>query len=92
MSRDSSVGISTGYGMDGWGSILESGKRFFSILQRPDSIWGSPNLLSNTRIGAHSQGLKQPGREADHVLPSSVEIKNGGTIPQLSPTSSWRSA
>jgi hypothetical protein len=28
------------------------------------------------------QGLKRPGREADHSPPSSVEIKNGGaTIP-----------
>jgi hypothetical protein len=32
---------------------------------------------------------KQLGREADHSLSSSAEIKNGGAIPSLPQTSSW---
>jgi hypothetical protein len=35
-SRDSSVGIATGYWLDGQGSIPGRGKRFFSTPQRPD--------------------------------------------------------
>jgi hypothetical protein len=33
-------------------------------------------------------GMKRPGREADHSLPSSVEVKNGGAILPLPDTSS----
>jgi hypothetical protein len=33
-----------------------------------------------------------PGREADHSPPSSVEVKNGGTIPPLPHMSSWNGA
>jgi hypothetical protein len=32
---------------------------------------------------------KAAGREAHQSLPSSVEVKNGGTIPPLFYTSSW---
>jgi hypothetical protein len=44
-SRDSSVGIPTGYGLDGWGSLPGRGKRFFSTPQSPDRLWGPPSLL-----------------------------------------------
>jgi hypothetical protein len=47
VSQNSSVGVATGYGLDGRGSIPRSGKRFFSSPQRPDWLWGSPSLLSN---------------------------------------------
>jgi hypothetical protein len=33
--------------------------------------------------GVNSPGLKQLGRETDHSLPSSTEVKNGGAIPTL---------
>jgi hypothetical protein len=33
--------------------------------------------------GTLSPGLKRQGREADHSLASSAEIKNGGAIPPL---------
>jgi hypothetical protein len=49
-NRDSSVGIATGYGLDSWGSIPSKGKRFFSILQRPDRLWNPPSFLSNGRL------------------------------------------
>jgi hypothetical protein len=37
-SRDVSIGIPTGYGLDGRGSIPSRGKRFFSAPQRPDRL------------------------------------------------------
>jgi hypothetical protein len=45
-----------------------------------------------TEPGALSPGVKRQGREANQLPPSSAEIKNGGAIPQLTHTSSWRSA
>jgi hypothetical protein len=42
--------------------------------------------------GALSQGVKWPGREADHSHQYIAEIKNGGAIPPLLRTSSWLSA
>jgi hypothetical protein len=39
--------------------------------------------------GAPFLGVKQPGCEADHSPLSSAEVKNDGTIPPLSYTSSW---
>jgi hypothetical protein len=42
--------------------------------------------------GSFPGGVKRPGRESDHSLPSSAEVKNGGAIPPLPHTSSWRSA
>jgi hypothetical protein len=38
------------------------------------------------------QGVKTPGREADHSPPSSVEVKNGGAIPPFLLMPSWHSA
>jgi hypothetical protein len=37
-----------------------------------------------------SAGVKRPGREGDHSPPASAEVKNGGAIPALPHTSSWR--
>jgi hypothetical protein len=34
--------------------------------------------------------VKRQEREADHLPPSSAEIKNGGAVPLLAHTSSWR--
>jgi hypothetical protein len=39
-----------------------------------------------------SPGVQRPEREADHSLPSSTEVKNGGAIPALLCKSSWGSA
>jgi hypothetical protein len=78
-SRDSSVGIGTGYGLDGReGSVgvrVPVGSRIFSSSQRPDRFWGPPNLLSNGYRGALSPGVKRQGREADHSPSTSAEIK-----------------
>jgi hypothetical protein len=42
--------------------------------------------------GAVSPDIKRPGREAIHSPTSSAEVKNGGAIPPLPLTSSWRGA
>jgi hypothetical protein len=49
MSRDSSVGIATGYGLDGRrvGVRVPVGPRIFSSPHRPDRLWGPPSLLPN---------------------------------------------
>jgi hypothetical protein len=39
-SWHSSLGIATGYELDGQGSILCKGKRYFSSPQQPDQLWG----------------------------------------------------
>jgi hypothetical protein len=48
-SRDSAVGIATGYGLDngGVGIQVPVGSRIFSSSSCPDRLWGPPNLLSN---------------------------------------------
>jgi hypothetical protein len=67
-SRDSSVGIATGYVLDNGGVEVPVpvGLRIFSSLRRPDRLWGPPSLLST--------GVKRPGNEADHS-PTSAEVK-----------------
>jgi hypothetical protein len=74
-SRDSSVGIATGYGLDCPGSIPGRGKRFFSTASR--SALG-PILW--VPVAAISPGVKWPRHEADHPFPSSVDAKNAGAI------------
>jgi hypothetical protein len=85
----SSVGIARSYGLDGRGSIPGRGMIFlFSIA----SIPGLRPTQPPTQLvpGTLSPGVKRPGREADHLPPSSVDVKNGGAVPPLPHTSSWR--
>jgi hypothetical protein len=42
--------------------------------------------------GAISSAVKRPGREADHSLPYSADVKNGGALPPLPYLSSCRGA
>jgi hypothetical protein len=53
-----------------------------SISQRPKLALG-PTQAIQCVSRALSPGTKQPGREADHSMPFSAEIKNGGAIPTL---------
>jgi hypothetical protein len=48
-SRDSAVGIATGYGLDDWevGVRVPVGYRIITSPCRPDRLWGPPNLLYN---------------------------------------------
>jgi hypothetical protein len=53
-SRDSSVGIALGYGLDDWGSRVRfpAGAGNFSLHPpRPERLWGPPSLLSDRYQG-----------------------------------------
>jgi hypothetical protein len=39
-----------------------------------------------------SLGVKRPGREVDHLPPTSAEVKKSGSIHPLPHTLSWHSA
>jgi hypothetical protein len=76
-SRDSSVGIATGYWLDDWGVRFRVpvGSRifFFSTSSRP--VLGPTQLPIQLILGALSPWVKRPVREADHSLPTSAEVK-----------------
>jgi hypothetical protein len=72
-SRDSVVGIATGYGLDDRGVEVRVpvGSIIFCVPRHPDWFWGPPSLLSSGY-----PGVKRPGREADHSSPTSTDVKN----------------
>jgi hypothetical protein len=71
-----------GYGFQGRGSILGKGKIFlFSVASRPALGLTQPHI--QWVPGALSPRVKRLGREDDHPLTSSAEVKNGGDIPPL---------
>jgi hypothetical protein len=82
VNRDSSVGITTGYGLDGGGGVdFRQGQDnfFFSIASRT-ALWPNQPPVQKV-LGAASTGVKRQGREADHSPPSSAEIKTEGISP-----------
>jgi hypothetical protein len=89
LSRDDSVDIATGW---------TAGNRFL-VWTRDFSGLHSIHIGSGAYPGSYPMGtegslprVKRPGREADHSLPSSAEVKNGGATPPLPHMPSWRSA
>jgi hypothetical protein len=67
----SSVGIATGYGLDGPGIESRWGARFFAHVQTGPEA----HPASCTMGTGLSRRVKQPGRGADHPPPSSAEVK-----------------
>jgi hypothetical protein len=82
---DRSVGIATGYGLDGQGSIPSKGTIFLSSIGL-DRLWDPPNLLYSEYRGRFPRGVKR------HSPSSSAEIRNNGAIPPLSHMPLWCSA
>jgi hypothetical protein len=74
VSRDSTVGIVTVYELNDQGSI--SGRFRPALGPTQPSIQSVPGHLS--------PGLKRQGREVDHSLLPSAEVKNDGARPPLS--------
>jgi hypothetical protein len=90
-SRDRTVSIRTCYGLDGRGSIPSRSKIFlFSIVFR--LALGPTQPPAQWERGDFSPDVKRPGREADHLPPSTAEVKNGEAITPLSHLSSWHNA
>jgi hypothetical protein len=73
-SRASSVGIATGYGLDGPGSISGRDRRFFGTSFQIGS--GSHSASIQWVARALSPEVKRPGYETDYSPPSSAEVKN----------------
>jgi hypothetical protein len=80
-SEDSSEGIDTGWGMDGWGLIPGRGKNI-SLLH--SQLTGSGVHLASFSMGIEGSfpGVKRP----------IAKVRNGGAVPPLPHTASWRSA
>jgi hypothetical protein len=71
-SWDSAVGIATGYGFE---VPVPVGSRIFSSLRRPYRLWGSTLPPNKWVPGGSSLEVKRPGREADHLPPTSAQVK-----------------
>jgi hypothetical protein len=88
---DSSVRIATGHGLGGRGYIPGRGKIFlFSTVSMP--VLGPIQPPIQRLPGDFPLGAKQLECEANHILPSSAKVKNGGAVPPLLHMSSWHSA
>jgi hypothetical protein len=75
------VGIATG--------IIPGSARLFPSLQLSDWLWGFTQPPVQWARGVLFPGVKRQGREADHLPPSSAEVKNGGAVPPLPHMPSW---
>jgi hypothetical protein len=77
-SRDSSVGIALGYGLDDRSSRVRfpAGAGNFSLHHASRTALGPTQPPIQWVPGALSLGVKRPGREAHHSPPSSAEVKN----------------
>jgi hypothetical protein len=92
-SRNSSVGIALGYGLDD--RVFKSRQRLgiFLFTTASRTALGPTQLPIQWLPGALSLGVKRPGREVDRSPPSSAEVKKFVELYLHSPsTPSWRSA
>jgi hypothetical protein len=76
-SRDSSLGIALGYGLDDRGSRVRfpAGAGNFSLHHRLQNGSGAHPAPIQWVPGALSLGVKRPGPEADHSPPYSAGVK-----------------
>jgi hypothetical protein len=82
MSRDSSGGIATSYGLDGWGSIPSRGSDF-SLFISVQTGYGTHPVSCPMGTGGSFPGVKRSEREVDHSPLSSAEVKNGEAATPL---------
>jgi hypothetical protein len=91
-SRDSSVGIALGYGLDDRDSRvrLPAAAGNFSLHHRVQNCTGTHPASYPMGTRGSFPGVKPPGREADHSPPSSAEVKEWVELYLHSPnTPSW---
>jgi hypothetical protein len=92
MSRGSSVGIATGYGLDVREVVpVPVGSRIFTSVSARQAL-GPTQLSIQWVSGARSPRLMRPGLEADHSFPTSAEVKKTWIYTPIPHTSSWCSA
>ena len=86
MGRDSSVGIATGYELDGPGIESRWGRNF-QHTSRPAL---GPTQPPIQWVPCHSRGVKRPERGVDHPPQSSAEVKETVELYLYSPSEpSW---
>jgi hypothetical protein len=81
-SRDSSVGISTGYGLDGWGSITGRGQKLFSTVSRP-TVW--PTQAPVQCVPGAQSGLNVKLTTHIHLEPKPRTMELYLHFPHMSP-------
>jgi hypothetical protein len=75
-SRDSAVGIATGYWLDVRGvEVRVPVGSSISLLHIVQTGYGVHPTSYPMGTGALSPGVKRPEREADHLPPTSAEVK-----------------
>jgi hypothetical protein len=76
-SRDISVGIALGYGLEDRASRVRfpTGTRNFSLHHSVQNGSGAHPASYPMVTGGSFPGVKRPGREADHSPPSTAEVK-----------------
>jgi hypothetical protein len=86
-SRDSSVGIVLGYGLNDRGSRVQfpTGAGNSSLYHRIQNGSGAHPASYTMVTGVLSPGVKWPWREADHSPPSSAEVKNAWSYTSTRP-------
>jgi hypothetical protein len=84
--RESSVGIATGYGLDGPGIESRWGARFSAPVQTGPGA----HPASYTMCTGSFKRVKRPGRGVDHPPPSSAEVEGRVELYICSPSGpSW---
>jgi hypothetical protein len=76
-----------GYSLNNLISIPGRDVRFFSLLPRPDRLWGPPSPLSSGYRGKSGRGVKL----TTHLL-LVQRSRESGAVPPEPNTSSWRGA
>jgi hypothetical protein len=92
---NNSVCTATGYGLDNRmvGIRFPAGAANFSLRQRVHTGYGAHPASYPMGTKGSSLGVKRPGREPDHSLPPSAEVKECVKLyPHSTNTSSWRGA
>jgi hypothetical protein len=69
----------TGYGLEGRGLIPDRSKGFLFSIESIPAVGSTEPHIQGAPL-AVLPGVKWQGREADHLPPSSAEIKNGADI------------
>jgi hypothetical protein len=79
--------MALGYGLDFWGSRVRfpAGAGNFSLHHRVQNASGANPASYPMDTGGSFPEIKQPGPEADHSPPSSVEVKNAWSYTSTPP-------